>query len=307
MYADHYGLSGLPFGEAADPAFYFGSETHRQAMACLGDALAQGEGMAIVTGAGGTGKSMLIGHFLATIDRAASLPVRLTASNGKSILKDVLEAFGIKQDNPVESEALAAFEQLLESQAGRQIVLAIDDAQLLSASALASLCQLSNLRADNGGSARLLLFGSPVLRQTLDALGMKVMARHELTPLRPEEVEPYIEHRLALVGCLGAPRFAGDAFAALYDRTKGVPRALNRLLDRLLMQGASEGRSILDSEAVARAAEIEPTDDGSSLAARIAALEARVAEQEVAVRRALGLLIEWVERGPKGLGDRPIL
>jgi hypothetical protein len=166
---------------------------------------------------------------------------------------------------------------------------------------LIALRRLSAIGEDGAAILQIGLFGGPALHETLAApalepLRQRVIATHRLEPLQVEEVEAYVEHRLALVGCLGTPRFAGDAFAALYRRTGGVPRALNRLADRLLQLGAAEGRAILDAEAVARAVAStpEPAPD-LRLAQRVAALEARVAEQEIALRRALGVLIEWVE------------
>ena len=306
MYTEHYGLSGPPFGDAADPAFYFDSQTHRKAMAYLGYGLAQGEGFIVLTGEEGTGKTTLIGHLLATIDHARLLPARFPAApgmTGASLLGAVAEAFDLPAQDDLEEEAFTRIEHFLLSQAriGKHALLIVDDAHILSAPALIALHRLS---AIGDGSAALLqigLFGGPALHETLAApmlepLRQRVIATHRLEPLQREEVEAYVEHRLALVGCLGTPRFAGDAFAALYGRTGGVPRALNRLADRLLQLGAAEARSILDADAVARA--VSPAVEAApdlSLARRIAGLEARVEEQEIALRRALGVLIDWVE------------
>ncbi|MBX4378198.1 c-type cytochrome, partial [Mycobacterium tuberculosis] len=47
--------------------------------------------------------------------------------------------------------------------------------------------------------------------------------------------------RLAVAGWTGRPDFAGDAFAALYGSSGGVPRRLTVLAGRVLLQAAVEG------------------------------------------------------------------
>jgi len=305
MYTDHYGLSGPPFADAADPAFYFDSETHRKAMAYLGYGLAQGEGFIVLTGEEGTGKTTLIGHLLATIDHARLLPARVRAvpgMTGAALLTATAAAFGLGGGDGFEEETFTRIEHFLIGQArgDRQCLLIVDDAEHLATAALAVLSRLGAVDAERA-TLQIGLFGTPALHETLAApllepLRQRVIATHRLEPLQPGEIEAYVEHRLALVGCLGAPRFAADVFAALYARTGGVPRAVNRLADRLLEWGAAEGRSVLDAEAVARAldAPVTPPDD-SALAGRVAALETRAAEQETALRGVLGILIEWIE------------
>ncbi|MGH6616130.1 AAA family ATPase, partial [Sphingomonas sp.] len=69
MYDDHYGLSGRPFQLTPDPRFWFDTATHRKAMAYLGYGLSQGEGFIVITGDIGAGKTTLVGHLMATVDR----------------------------------------------------------------------------------------------------------------------------------------------------------------------------------------------------------------------------------------------
>src|SRR3546814_7619424 len=58
--------------------------------------------------------------------------------------------------------------------------------------------------------------------------------------MEPEEVEPYILHRLGKVGWTGNPSFRPDAFEEIFDYSEGVPRKLNVLVSRLLLYGAVE-------------------------------------------------------------------
>jgi general secretion pathway protein A len=170
------------------------------------------------------------------------------------------------------------------------------------------------------------LHGSDALEQ----LRQRVIAIHHLDPMEPHEVADYLAHRLQLVGWQGRPDFAEDAFAALHAGSGGVPRRLNLLMGRVMLHAAIEDRQLIDAvlvEAVvadmaadlpasrSTSQPLRPRDGGdpvwapasagaqepghdratSFTEARITALEARVEEQDAALRRVLTLLVDWVE------------
>src|SRR4028119_2401863 len=97
MYSDHFGLSAAPFQLTPDARFWYGSRTHKKAMAYLGYGLAQGEGFIVVTGEVGAGKSTLVGHLMATIDRARlnALSIVSTQVEGDDMLRLVAQGLGI--------------------------------------------------------------------------------------------------------------------------------------------------------------------------------------------------------------------
>src|ERR1700741_4614178 len=97
MYDDFYGFTGRPFQLTPDPAFYFESATHRNAMAYLGYGLHQGEGFIVITGDIGAGKTTLVGHLLATLDPAKYIAATLvtTQLEADDTLRMVASAFGV--------------------------------------------------------------------------------------------------------------------------------------------------------------------------------------------------------------------
>lgn len=143
-----------------------------------------------------------------------------------------------------------------------------------------------------------------------------MIATHHLEAMDAHEVEPYAVHRLAVAGWQGRPAFEPDAFAALYRHSGGVPRQLNQLASRLLLYAGVEQLELIsgadvDLVAADMAADRpasaskrvlplrRPVEAGapadSSLEGRIAGLEARLEEQEAAIRRVLTVLLDWVE------------
>lgn len=86
------------------------------------------------------------------------------------------------------------------------------------------------------------LLGQPEFRKTLmspefEQLRQRVTASCHLGPMDGAETEAYILHRLQTAGWRNDPSFSGDAFAAIYQHTGGIPRRINILCDRLLLMG----------------------------------------------------------------------
>jgi len=363
MYDDHYGLSGRPFALTPDPKFWFDTATHRKAMAYLGYGLSQGEGFIVITGDVGAGKTTLVGHLMATIDRERLHVIKVVSSqvDGDDLLRIVATGLGVETAGLMKAQLLVAIERGLHSVArsGRRTLLIVDEAQALHTGALEELRMLSNFQAGGHALLQIFLLGQPEFRAALhgsdrlEQLRQRVIAMHHLDPMGTEEVEPYVLHRMSLVGWNGRPKFTPDAFAALYRGSDGVPRRLNQLAGRVLLFGAIEQIDVIDAKVVdAVIADItgdmpapsapaprpvvaapEPTPEPAIVTAhepikapepvamrepiaavepaapandakpapieiaqdRFAAIEARLEEQDAALRRVLALLVDWVE------------
>jgi len=260
MYDDHYGLSGRPFALTPDPKFWFDTATHRKAMAYLGYGLSQGEGFIVITGDVGAGKTTLVGHLMATIDRERLHVIKLVSSqvDGDDLLRIVATGLGVETAGLMKAQLLVAVERGLHAVArsGRRTLLIVDEAQALHTGALEELRMLSNFQAGGHALLQIFLLGQPEFRAALhgsdrlEQLRQRVIAMHHLDPMGAEEVEPYVLHRMSLVGWNGRPKFTPDAFAALYRGSDGVPRRLNQLAGRVLLFGAIEQIDVIDAKVV---------------------------------------------------------
>ncbi|MBC7986093.1 MAG: AAA family ATPase, partial [Sphingomonadaceae bacterium] len=260
MYTDHYGFSGNPFQLTPDPRFWFESDTHRKAMAYLGYGLAQGEGFIVITGDIGAGKTTLVAHLMATIDTARLSAVRIVSTqlDSADMLRMVAQQLGLATEGAEKAQLLDRIERYLHAQArdGKRTLVIVDEAQNLPISALEELRMLSNFQSGGRALVQIFLLGQPEFRDRLrsaphlEQLRQRVIATHHLDPMGPSEVEPYLVHRLALVGWQGNPRFTHDAFAALYHASEGLPRRLNTLAGRVLLLGAVESLGEIDAGAV---------------------------------------------------------
>ncbi|WP_176591331.1 XrtA/PEP-CTERM system-associated ATPase [Sphingobium sp. EM0848] len=259
MYDQFYGLQGRPFQLTPDPHFYFESATHRKALSYLGYGLAQGEGFIVITGDIGAGKTTLVGHLMNTIDpsRLTAVKIVSTQVEGDDMLRLAAQSFGLAVDGMPKAQILRQIEGWLHAQAraGRRSLLIVDEAQNLPISAIEELRMLSNFQLGGQSLLQIFLLGQPEFRDLLkspelEQLRQRVIATHHLDPMMRREVEPYIVHRLSLVGWQGDPQFTPEAFNAIYAATGGVPRRINVLVSRVLLLGALDQLSVIDAEVV---------------------------------------------------------
>ena len=321
MYHEYYGLTDRPFQLTPDARFWFGSRTHKKAMAYLGYGLAQGEGFIVITGDIGAGKSTLVGHLMATIDRSRLNAINIVSTQveGDDMLRLAAQGMGLFTDGVAKAQLLERVERHLEDEArlGKRSLLIVDEAQNLSLSALEELRMLSNFQVGGQALLQIFLLGQPEFRDklagdSLEQVRQRVIATHHLEPMEPNEVEPYIVHRLKTVGWVGNPVIEIPAFAELYRHTGGVPRKINQFAARLLLHAAVEELDTIDADTVLAVAEdlqddaAHPTPDRTvshvsdtlrdlGLERRVATLEAQLDEQDRAMRRVLTLLVDWVE------------
>ncbi|HEX7693213.1 MAG TPA: AAA family ATPase, partial [Sphingomonas sp.] len=172
MYDDHYGLSGRPFALTPDPKFWFDTATHRKAMAYLGYGLSQGEGFIVITGDVGAGKTTLVGHLMATIDRERLNVIKIvsTTIEADDLLRLVAEGLDVDPHAMTKAQLLSAIERGLHAVArsGRRTLLIVDEAQALPVAALEELRMLSNFQAGGHALLQIFLLGQPEFRARLN-------------------------------------------------------------------------------------------------------------------------------------------
>jgi putative secretion ATPase (PEP-CTERM system associated) len=237
-------LSSPPFQLNPDPAFYFDSRGHANAMAYLRFGVHQGEGFIVVTGDIGAGKTTLVKTLLASLnaDQVVAAQIVSTQLEAGDLLRSIIAAFGIVPSGQSKAHLIATIEAFLTALAttGRRALLIVDEAQNLNQQAIEEMRMLSNFMLGSHALLQSFLVGQPDLRRMLGSPAMeqfrqRVIASCHLGPLEAPETRAYIEHRLRRVGWQHTPRFEDSAFNEIHRWSEGVPRRVNLLCNRLLL------------------------------------------------------------------------
>ncbi|MBB1077940.1 AAA family ATPase [Rhodoferax sp. 4810] len=246
MYKEFYGLMDDPFQLNCDRRFCFIHPSYAKAKAYMQFALHRAEGFIMITGRPGTGKTMLIQDITATINPAQIkvahlVSVQLTPDD---LLRMTAFAFGIDAHQSHKAGVLQRlFEFLLQhAQQGRRALLIIDEAQDIIPSALEELRLLTNIQYEGHSILQIFLIGQETLRDIIRSAEMeqvhqRLVAAWHLQPLSRSEIIGYVRHRLEAAGWRGNPAFKSGIFPLIYQFSQGIPRRINLICSRLLLQG----------------------------------------------------------------------
>ncbi len=274
MYESFFGLTGKPFQLNPDPKFFFRSIGHKRALAYMRYGLQQEQGFIVVTGDVGTGKTMLVNNLFKEIEGGGVAAAKIVSTNVKDI--DLLRLIAAEFDVPFERASKASLLRKLEEyfktcrDEGKRVLLVIDEAQNLPRSALEELRMLSNFDYQGVPLVQSFLLGQREFRGIMRAPGLeqlrqRVIAAYHLKPLSESEVRSYIEHRMHKVGWTDDPIIEEGAFVRVYEATGGVPRRINTLFDRVLLNCYLDEAHTITREIVdAICAEVE-TEQGEEV------------------------------------------
>src|SRR5450631_494287 len=243
MYLELFKLHELPFRLSPDPQFLYLSKQHARAKAYMESTIWFTDGFVVITGEIGAGKTTLIETFLRELQTDVVVAqINQTQLSPTAFLQTVLVQFGFSPFNMKKPEVLATLNQFLMNQhdAGRKVLLIVDEAQNLSYRVLEEVRMLSGVETHKEKALRIILAGQPELNEKLNSpdlvqLTQRVRLRFHLAALTRAESMAYIDHRLEVAGAEGRRIFAEEAYPIIYKYTGGVPRLINTLCDTCMM------------------------------------------------------------------------
>lgn len=264
MYEAFFHLNRRPFSATPQSDCFFApphiSQTLNEILICLHG----GQGIAILTGPAGIGKTQFCRVLLSRLGETF-LPVFLPHSNFPS-RRALLQALLYELGHPY--VRLAAQELRLELAtavraigAGRAGVgLVIDEAHMLSEKLLEEVRTITYLVDDGRPLIRVLLSGQPELdemlaRPALAALSQRIGCQVALEPLSLRESADYIGARLRWAGGQPGEVFTPEALEAVCRAGDGLPRCLNQLCDHALMLAAERNLRPVDAPLIQAALE----------------------------------------------------
>jgi type II secretory pathway predicted ATPase ExeA/cell division septation protein DedD len=269
-YEPYYGLKAKPFSLSTDPRSLYKSPAHSAVLDDLLSAIRRREGIIVLTGEVGTGKTTLCRAALYQLDRKTfttfvpdphlsreDLLRMLLVDFGEVSVDDLRRGRMSNASRPDLSYQLYEFLTSLES-VDAFAVLVIDEAQHLAQPLLEEIRALSELEAGRR-LLQIVLVGQPELQTRLKQFQMRqidqrVTMRCELRPLTREDLAGYVAHRLATVG--GTKEriaFASAAIDLIHAASNGVPRLVNIICDRAMSHAQVERVSVIGLSLVSEA------------------------------------------------------
>lgn len=259
MYESFFGLRERPFSAAPIAKRYFPAQAAEDARHTLLRCIERAEGVGLLIGPAGCGKSLLC-QVLAEQFRSR-LSVALLASGQlctrRALLQAILFELGLPYRGMEEGELrLSLVDYLAPRSPGNAapvpsgLLLIVDEAHTLPLRLMEELRLLTNLVRNGQPRVRLILAGGPQLEERfaspkLEALNQRVVARCYLQSLDRQQTCDYIRHQIDQVGGNADQLFTADALEAVHHATDGIPRLINQVCDHaLLLAFANEVRQV---------------------------------------------------------------
>ena len=272
---DFFGLRENSFEINPDPRFIYLTEQTQATLAELAYALQARKGLILFTGEAGTGKTILLRRLLDWLGEQ-KMPTALIVNSRidpDHLLDFILNDFGIPCASSLKSEKLLLLNRwLLERyRAGQLPVLMVDEAQGLSTPALEEIRLLLNFETPRHKLLQIVLAGQPELEENLKRyelrqLRQRITVRCKTASLSMEQTRGYIAQRLRVAGAGAQLIFEPEAITSVHAYSHGIPRVINVLCERALVNCCADGAKTVSSSAIEQAARDCQLDGAESIA-----------------------------------------
>ena len=255
MFLEYFGFREQPFGVTPDPRYLYLGPAHREALASLYYGIEANRGFLSLIARPGMGKTTLLFHLLAKFDRTARTAFLFqTQCSSREFMRFLLAEIGIETDSQDFVRMHEQFNRCLvqEARAGKRLIVVIDEAQNLDATVLETVRLLSDFETPQAKLLQIVLVGQPGLADKLASpslvqLRQRITSVSGLTPLSPEEVGRFIDHRLHMAGYRGSERlFTADALELIAHVSEGIPRQINNYCFHSLSLACAMRKKMVD-------------------------------------------------------------
>lgn len=261
MMLDFFQLRAQPFGVTPDPAYLYPSRTHCEALDSLTEAILGDRGFLALIAEPGMGKTTLLNQVLEGLrDTARAVYLFQTQCNSREFFQYLMSELGVDSTGMGLVGMHNKLNEILfaEMLAGRRFVLIVDEAQNLDESVLETIRLLSNFETPHAKLMQIVLAGQPQLREKLAQkqlaqLLQRITVMNQLEPLSLDETDGYVRHRLKVAGHYGETIFEPESLALIAEHSHGIPRNINKICFRSLLEAYAAGSQILSSEIVEKA------------------------------------------------------
>lgn len=255
MYRRYFNLNKKPFQITSDNQFLWLGPGHAKALKLLKKGMALEQGVMMLTGDVGTGKTTLINEIIHTLDPDI-LVARIEDPGYEmhDLLKTVARAFGFEDQldsqHPFSHTFLTFLEQL--DTEGKKALVVVDESQRIPQRFLREIVSWFKLQSDLKIQRilNIILAGQLEFLKILEAgLGKTwpdyINVHVSLGALDRYETAAYIRNRLKIAGT-EHELFDTGAIKAVHEYSKGIPRVINISCDQAMIQAFADGRQTIN-------------------------------------------------------------
>jgi MSHA biogenesis protein MshM len=253
IYLAHFNLRETPFSLTPNTNFFYEGADRGETLEALCYASQHTEGVITMTGEVGTGKTMLSRMLIekkpANVEIVFVSNPALDRDEIVQLIARELKVRNLNGLRPVDILRKLETRLIDLHMKGKRVLILIDEAHVMSLSALEEVRLLSNLETNRHKLLRIMLVGQDELNRTLETQEMRplrerVTERFPLALLSAADVARYLSFRLRKAGA--APDvFSPKAVVALAKASKGVNRRINILAEKALVAAyVAESRTV---------------------------------------------------------------
>lgn len=256
---EHFSLGNIPFIQRTKLPFE--SEGYTKNLMLLSSVFYSRQ-LAVVTGMPGTGKSSLLFYAINELDPSSFriCHVELSNPNKKAIYKTLAVKLGLSPAyiaDDIKLQIINFFSE--ENEQGKFNCVIIDEAHTLS------IPMIDELRSfyDEGSNFSLILSGlPPLLSRTLNLsvnqpMKQRINLNIDLEPLTPVQSMDYVKHQLDIAKARN-PVFDDSCYPIIHSISSGIPRRINQLCYRVLLQSYVEKKTIVTADFIKLVADKYP-------------------------------------------------
>ncbi len=259
---DFFGLREQPFAPTADPVYFYATQGHKECLFRLWNSVDERQGIAVVLGNYGTGKTTLLRKLITgmVVDPsrycAAVIGSPIPSWTSFALLESIVAQFGLRPSEQSFVSYMESLNQFLLTNRQRICTLIIDDAQNLNKRGQLELLRLvQNLETQRHKLLNLVFFGQLEWMDVLRAapnFEQRINTTYTLQPIQLEEVRHLIEFRLLQSGAQPGqgPEFDDMALRAICAYAEGNPRVIVTLCRNTLLAAAQIGHRKIGHEVV---------------------------------------------------------
>ena len=252
-------FTNKPFSSVPDVGCFVPLEIHQEALESLTEWGESGEGVAMLTGAPGLGKTLICHRLLTDLENQMSVILLPHGNfpNVLSFLKALLFQMNCNYAGLDEDALRLELGGALQDVAGQngRLMLIIDGAHEMSESMLQEIQVLAATGENIAGGLMILLSGQLELeelltRRSLSGLNQRMRTHQILESLTRAESADYLAGRIEWAGSDIETVMTEEAVELMTHLSDGVPRCLNRIAETALRVAVTRHAEVVDRECV---------------------------------------------------------